>query len=150
MEMYMVWIWLGVFLLTILLEALTQDLISIWFSLGAIVALIFSAFPISWYVQVIIFAGVSLFVMILTRPFAKKLLMNATRYTNIDEYVGKRVKVIADITKFEPGVVKINDIPYQASLLEESNEPISIGEIVEIVTFKGNKVIVKKIVRESR
>lgn len=145
METYMVWVWLAVFLLTVVLEAISQDLIAIWFSLGSLIALILSAFPIDWYIQVVIFASVSVFVMVLTRPFAKRLLMNATRYTNVDEYMGKRVKVIQDITKFENGEVKINDIIYHATLLEEEEEPILANEIVEIVTFKGNKVVVKRI-----
>lgn len=143
---YMVWIWLGVFLITILLEALTQELVSVWFSLGSVIALILSAFPvIEWYYQVVVFAIVSLLLMILTRPVAKRVLQNAIRYTNVDEFVGKRVRVMKEITQFENGEVKLHDIIYHASLLEEETETISVGEIVEIVTFKGNKVVVRKI-----
>lgn len=146
MESYMVWVWLGVFLFTILIEALSQDLIAIWFSLGALVSLALSAVPsLAWYIELIVFALVSLFVMFLTRPFTKRLLLNATRYTNIDEYVGKRVSVIKEISKYENGEIKINGIIYQACLLEEEYEPIKEKEIVEIVTFKGNKVIVRKL-----
>lgn len=144
--MYMVWIWLGLFLLTILVESLTQELVAIWFSLGSLIALILSAFPaIDWYYQVMAFAIVSLFLMILTRPFVKKLLSNATRYTNVDEFIGKRVKVMKEITKYESGEVKLNDIIYHANLLEEETESIAAGDVVEIVTFKGNKVVVRKI-----
>ena len=146
MENYMVWVWLAVFLLTILIEALSQDLIAIWFSLGSLVSLALSAVPnLAWYVELIVFALVSLFVMILTRPFTKRLLMNATRYTNIDEFVGKRVNVIKGISKYENGEIKINGIVYAACLMEEEYEPIAEKEIVEIVTFKGNKVIVRRL-----
>lgn len=86
----MVWIWLGVFLFTLIIEGVSQDLIAIWFSLGALISLAFSAIPgIPWHVEVVVFAVVSLVVMIFTRPLAKRILLNATRYTNIDEYVGK-------------------------------------------------------------
>ncbi len=146
MENYMVWVWLGVFLFTILIEALSQDLIAIWFSLGSLISLVLSAVPnLAWYIELIVFALVSLFVMFLTRPFAKRLLLNATRYTNIDEYVGKRVSVIKEISKYENGEIKINGIIYQACLLEEEYDPIKANEIVEIVTFKGNKVIVRRL-----
>lgn len=145
-EYYMVWVWLGLFITTVVIEAITQDLVSVWFAFGAIIALILAAFPaIPWYVQLIVFAFVSLLLLILTRPFAKRLLFNSVRYTNIDEYVGKRVKVISDITKFENGEVRINDVIYSASLLEEETETIKADEIVEIVTFRGNKVVVRKI-----
>lgn len=146
MENYMVWVWLGVFLATILIEALSQDLIAIWFSLGSLISLVLSAVPnLAWYVELIVFALVSLFVMFLTRPLAKRLLLNATRYTNIDEFVGKRVSVLKEISKYENGEIKINGIVYQACLMEEEFNPIVSGEIVEIVTFKGNKVIVRKL-----
>lgn len=144
---YMVWVWLAIFLFTIVIEALSQDLIAIWFSLGALVSLVLSVIPgLPWYVELIVFAFVSLFVMGFTRPLAKKLLLNATRYTNIDEYIGKRVTVLKEVSKFENGEIKLNGIIYSASLLEEATESISVGEIVEIVTFKGNKVVVRKLV----
>lgn len=147
MEIYMVWVWLAVFFITLVIEASTQDLISVWFSLGSIIALILSAFDfIPWYVELIIFVVVSLVALVLTRPFVKKLTLQTTRYTNIDELVGKRVKVLKDIKEFENGEVKINGIIYYASLLDDEKDTIYAGEIVEIVTFVGNRVVVKKII----
>ncbi len=147
MENYMVWVWLGVFILTIVIESITQELVSIWFAVGALIALVLSAIPnVPWYAELIVFAGVSFLTMVLTRPFVKRLLTNATRYTNIDEFIGKRVPVMKDISKFEMGEIKLNGIIYSASLTEEDSEKISAGEIVEIVAFKGNKVVVRKIV----
>ena len=57
----------------------------------------------------------------------------------------KKVKVISPISEFKNGEVKINDIIYHASLQDNVTEEISVGEIVEIVELRGNKVIVKKI-----
>lgn len=146
MEQYMVWIWLFIFISAIIVEAISQDLVSIWFSVGALVALILSGFElIPWYVETIVFIIASLTMVICTRPLAKKLLNNAIRSTNIDEYVGKQVKVLKEISKFEDGQVKFHDIIYSACLLEEETETISEGEIVEVVTFRGNKIVVKKI-----
>lgn len=144
-QMIMVCVWLAVFVITIIIEASTQDLIAVWFSIGSVIALILSAFPIAWYIQVVIFAVVSVLITLLMRPLAKKLLFNSIRYTNIDEYVGKHVKVTTAISKFETGEVRLNDIIYHATLLEDEDEDISVGEIVEIIAFKGNKVVVKKL-----
>ncbi|MDY0100839.1 MAG: hypothetical protein RBR94_02485 [Bacilli bacterium] len=44
-EEVMVWIWLGVFVISIVIEALEPGLISIWFAGGAILALILSIIP---------------------------------------------------------------------------------------------------------
>lgn len=144
-QMIMVCVWLAIFVITIIIEASTQDLIAVWFSIGSVIALILSAFPIAWYIQVVIFAVVSVLITLLMRPLAKKLLFNSIRYTNIDEYVGKHVKVTTAISKFETGEVRLNDIIYHATLLEDEDEDISVGEIVEIIAFKGNKVVVKKL-----
>lgn len=146
MEQYMVWIWLFLFLLAIVLEAVTQDLISIWFSVGGLVSLVLSGFDfVPWYVETIVFIVVSLTAVICTRPLAKKMLNNAIRNTNIDEFVGKQVIVLKDISKFEFGEIRFNDVIYSACLLEEETETIKSGEIVEVVTFRGNKIVVKKI-----
>lgn len=146
MEQYMVWIWLFLFLLAIVLEAVTQDLISIWFSVGGLVSLVLSGFDfVPWYVETIVFIVVSLTAVICTRPLAKKMLNNAIRNTNIDEFVGKQVIVLKDISKFEFGEIRFNDVIYSACLLEEETETIKTGEIVEVVTFRGNKIVVKKI-----
>ena len=37
MQEYMIWVWLGVFVVAFIVEAITQDLVSVWFGLGAIV-----------------------------------------------------------------------------------------------------------------
>ena len=146
MEQYMVWIWLALFLLAIILEAITQDLVSIWFSVGGLVALVLSGFEfIPWYVETIVFIIVSLTAVICTRPLAKRMLGNAIRSTNTDEFIGKQVIVRKDISKFDDGEVKIHDIIYTACLMEEEKDTISKGEVVEIVTLRGNKVVVKKI-----
>ena len=53
--------------------------------------------------------------------------------------------VLKDISKLESGEVRFHDIIYSACLLEEETETIKTGEIVEVVTFRGNKIVVKKI-----
>ena len=143
-ENYMVWIWLGIFVVTIIVEAATQDLVSIWFSLGSMAALCVS-FGVPFWVEIIVFFVVSTITLIFTRPLVKKLMDRQIRKTNTDDFIGKRVKVVKEIDKFDGGEVKINGIIYTAILLEEENETIPEDAIVEIITLKGNKVVVKKI-----
>ena len=142
-EEYMVWIWLGIFVLTVVLEAVTQDLVSIWFSLGSMAALCVS-FGVPFWVEIIVFFVVSTITLIFTRPLVKKLMDRQIRKTNTDDFVGKKVKVVSDIDKFDGGEIKINGIIYTAILQEEENEAILKDSIVEIITLKGNKVVVKK------
>lgn len=143
-ESYMLWIWLGIFVLAVVLEAITQDFVSIWFSVGALVALIVCSFTPFWG-EIIVFSVVSCLALVLTRPLARKLMERSVRYTNVDEFMGKRVKVEKDITKFDAGEVKVNGVYYTAVLMEDVNEPIEQDSIVEIIALKGNKIVVKKL-----
>ena len=124
-ENYMLWIWLSVFVLAVILEAVTQDFISIWFSVGALVSLVICAWVPFW-VEIIIFSVISFLALILTRPLAKKLTERAVRYTNVDEFVGKRVKADKEITKFEAGEIKLNGVIYSAILMEDEEETIPV------------------------
>ena len=121
MEAYMVWVWLAAFVLAIIIEACTQEFVSIWFAVGSLVSLIINTLVPIW-AEVIIFAIVSFVALILTRPLVKKMTERSARYTNVDEFVGKRVKVNKAISKFIAGEVKINGIEYTAILMENSDE----------------------------
>ena len=51
----MLWIWLGVIIVTAIIELVTIDLVSIWFTLGGIGALIAYALGLNQTIQIIIF-----------------------------------------------------------------------------------------------
>ncbi len=142
---YMIWIWLAVFIICIILEAITFDLVSIWFALGSLVAMIVAAATdLAYYYQILIFALVSLMTLVLTRPFLKKLLKNQERSTNADDLIGKEVVVQDEISKFNPGSVKISGVIYQAILPENETDLVRSGEVVTIIAIKGNKIVVRK------
>ncbi|MBQ2471229.1 MAG: NfeD family protein [Acholeplasmatales bacterium] len=143
-ENYTIWIWLGVFVLTVILEASTQDFVSIWFAVGALVAIAIS-YSAPFWVELIVFVVISAMALIFTRPLVKKLMDRTVRKTNSDEFVGKRVKVEKEITKYDGGLVKLNGIVYSAILMEEEEETIPLDSIVEVVSLKGNRVVVKLI-----
>lgn len=144
MEQYMIWVWLGVVVLSFILEAITQDYVSVWFSIGGLITLCVCNF-IPWWAEIIVFVAVSVAALVGTRPFIKKVLKTTVRKTNTDDFIGKRVKAVTDITKFDAGEVKINGIIYTAILLEDEQKTIKEDSIVEIVALKGNRVVVKEI-----
>ncbi len=144
MENYMVWIWLAIFVISVVVEASTQELVSIWFALAAIITLALS-FIMPWWAEIIVFCVLSLVALIATRPLCKKMLARSVRHTNADEFIGKRIKAETDITKFDGGEVKLNGIIYTAILMESEEETISKDSLVEVISLKGNKAVVKKI-----
>ena len=141
---YMIWVWLAVFVIAIVVEALTEELVSIWFGAGALITIPIS-YAAPFWVEIVVFAVISVVALIFTRPLIKKLMDRTERKTNVDEYVGKRVKVIKSIDKFDGGEVKLNGIVYTAVLCEEDDTTIPVDTIVEIVALKGNRVVVRQI-----
>lgn len=100
------WIWLGVLILCIVIEALTLSLTTIWGAISSI-PMIFIAktsMPFQW--QILLFAIITVVLILFTRPFAIKKLKNGREKTNIDSMVGEEVLVIKAIKQFEKGEVK--------------------------------------------
>ena len=67
-----VYLWLGAVILFGIIEALTVGIVSIWFSIGALAALIASALHAAPWLQITIFLAVSAAALIITRPLIKK------------------------------------------------------------------------------
>lgn len=148
--MYMLYIWLGVVALGLLIESLNAGtLITIWFSIGAIIPLIMSFWgittPVYITVQVVIFGLVTALCLIFLRKIAKKMLFkNSQDKTNLDLHIGKKYTIS---NKYENTTyIKFNGIEYSA-ILENDDEvnDLQLGDKVEIIRFEGNKAIVKKI-----
>ncbi|MBO8413922.1 MAG: NfeD family protein [Firmicutes bacterium] len=145
MEQYMIYIWLGVLILSIIVEAATTSLVSIWFAGGALIAMILSIPSIiPFWVEIIAFVVVSIVLMICFRSLSLKLLKRSTTRSNIDEIIGSKGVIIKKVTPIERGEVKINDIVWTAMSYQE-NETIEVDTIVEVCALKGNKLYVKPI-----
>ena len=71
---FLPWLWIIILVVTILLELMTSDLICIWFSVGALAALIMEAFNAKFYAEIIIFLVVSLALIFTVGKYARKLL----------------------------------------------------------------------------
>ena len=57
---YMWIIWLAVFLLALVIEGISSEIVSIWFALGALIALLASLIPgVEWWIQLILFVVIS-------------------------------------------------------------------------------------------
>ena len=145
--MYMVYVWLAIIAAGLILEAIEAGtLVTIWFSVGAVIPLILSLFGITelWYIilQLIIFGIVTILCLIFLRKIAKKTLFkNVKEKTNLDALIGKKFKVIS--ADNDVCYIKINGIEYRAIAEDEAN--LEVEDLVEVIKLEGNKVIVKKV-----
>ena len=93
----MLWIWLVITILTAIVELITTDLVSIWFTLGGFAAMIACLCQASELIQIIIFIAVSLICMISIRPLTKKYLRTNIVSTNYDRVIGQHGLVLEKI-----------------------------------------------------
>lgn len=145
MEQYLWIIWLVIFVSMLVVESLGPTLVSIWFALGALIALIISFIPgVAWWIELIVFVVVSATALLALRPVFKHLLKRNIFKSNVDSMQGKRGYVSEDITYLVPGAVKLGDVKWSA-VPQDKNTVYSKGEVVEVVAVNGNKLIVKKV-----
>lgn len=143
--MYMQYLWLAVIILCVIVEFIDAGtLVSIWFSVGAVIPCFMGFYQTTnpWYIssQFIIFGIISTVCLVFLRKIAKKLLFkNSKETTNLDALVGKNVKVLS--CEENGYTIKLNGIVYSA--ITENEKDLNVGDVVEIVKFSGNKVIVK-------
>lgn len=147
----MFWVWLGILVGSAIIELATMEVVSIWFTVGSIIPFILAGClgNYLWELQVALFIVLSALCIIFLRRLTKKfLLKNANEKTNLDAVIGKKVRLLEN-TDFETlGAVKLNDVVWTA--VSENGEEIKKGQIVEIVSVKGNKLIVKLAEKEKR
>ncbi len=143
-----IWIWLGVVAASLIIEFMTMELISVWFLVGGILALILAALKVPVEVQISVFVVTSLvFLLVLRKPLLKKII-KPTQKTNTDALIGESFDLLSDIKFDLPGTIKINGVIWSA--VAEDGQEIEKGTIVDIVSIKGNKILVAKSKKEKK
>ncbi len=140
----MFWVWLAIIVVSAVIEFITCDLTSIWFTAGAVIPFILSAIGgIHWAIQLSLFVVLTCAFILVLRPLAKKyLLRNANLKTNADALIGKQCKMLEGCDFDGMGSVKVGDVVWSAT--SEDKSEIAKDEIVTVVKIDGNKLIVKK------
>lgn len=144
----MKFIWLGVAIIFGILEALTVGLLLIWFSFGAIAALIVSGFTDNLMIQIAVFGVVSVTLLVLVTKGIIKIDRKDQAYnmTNMDALIGKSGVCKVKIEKFTPGIVVTGGEQWSAKTSDGSE--VEEGSEVKIVAVEGVKLVVKKLVNQ--
>jgi len=136
----MVWIWLGVFVVTLVVELSTPQFISLWFAASALVCLGLAFIEgLPWWGQVIIFVVLSTVLLIFLRPVCNKYLLHRHMATNTDSLIGRDVRMITEANFDQLGQAKVGDVVW--SIKSKDDTPLLVGDIVTIVAIDGNKLI---------
>lgn len=135
------WIfWLMLVIVLSIIEIATVNLLTIWFVISGIVALILSFFIKDTAIVSTIFAVLGIILLFTTRPIFYKLLKPKNEKTNFDRIIGKVGIVTEEIKRNQIGEVKVDGKKWSAI----SNKKIEVGKEVIIEAIEGVKLVVKE------
>lgn len=137
-------IWLIVFVACIAIEIITMGLTTIWFAGGSLIAAVASAVGAPLWLQLILFFGVSLVLLYLTRPIAVKYFNKDRIKTNAESLVGQQAIVISEINNLQGiGQVTVGGKEWSARNVEEE-KILPVGSVVIVRAISGVKLMVEE------
>ncbi len=137
-------IWLGLFIILIIIELFTVGLTTIWFAGGALVALIANALGAGLIVQIVLFLAVSCVLLIFTRPWAAKYLNRKCIRTNYESEIGKVIRIKEKVDNLEQTGTSVVDGQEWSVRSINDSETLEAGSLAKVVDISGVKLIVEK------
>lgn len=134
-------VWFALLILFVIAEAVTVGMVSAWFAVGSLAALIATFCGGKAWLQAVLFFVVSAVALAAFRPLAKKHFNLKRTRTNVDAMIGKICLVTADVDNVNSaGQVKLGDIDWSAR--SSDGAVIPAGTQVRIDRLEGVKVYV--------
>jgi len=143
----MITVWAVAIVVFLILEAVTVGIVSIWFALGSICALIAALLGAPTWLQILWFVVISALTLVLTRPIVKKYVNGKKQPTNADRVIGCPAVVTEEIDNLQGrGSVRIDGKEWTARSADDSI--IAFDSVVKVIRIEGVKLIVLPIVKE--
>ena len=134
-------IWLILLILFLIMEANTVSLVSAWFAVGALAALIASLFGSTPAVQTVLFLVISTACLACLLPLVRKFIQPKIVPTNTDALLNSQGYVTEDIDNLAAhGQVKLGAMEWTAR--STSSEVIPKGTLVTVDKIEGVKAFV--------
>jgi membrane protein implicated in regulation of membrane protease activity len=134
-------IWLVVLIVSLYIEIVTTELVSIWFSIGSLLSAILAALRVSFSIQLVIFGVVSFVSLLLAKTTFKKMNTKVQPQKITLSLIGKQIVVDQGASSLKSGKAIIDGVSWD--ILAKDQE-VSKDDVVSIVAVYGNKLIVKK------
>lgn len=138
-------VWLILIILFIVGELATVGLTSIWFAVGALVALISAFFGAPFGLQIVLFIAVSLIALAATRPLANKFINRKVQSTNAQSLIGQEIRIKKQVSNIDQTGMAV--VQGQEWTVRSADDDVIIaqGELARIKSISGVKLIVEKI-----
>lgn len=136
-------VWLVLMIILLVVEGVVPGLVSIWFALGSLAALLSAIVGAPLWLQVLWFLLISIVSLILTRPLAKKYVNSRITPTNADMLIGQECVVTEAIDNVMGlGAVTVGGKVWTART-ESPDIKADVGQTMTVVRIEGVKLIVK-------
>lgn len=137
-------LWSIILVSAIIVEFITPNLNTLWFAIGAALALILQLIGVTNVpFQFAVFLVTSVGLIFAMPRISKKYIIKKDQPSNITEAIGKEVIVLKGADKNTNGEGKYNSVIW--TLTTEGNEEVKAKDVVVITGVKGNKLVVKKV-----
>lgn len=146
MEAY---IWLGIAIVSLIIEVATSGLATIWFVPSALISMVLAFMNIPVAVQIAVFIVLSVLMIILFYRKLKENIEKKSEKTNIDALIGKEAVAEEDISFRSMGRVKVGGMSWSA-YIEKDSETINKGDFVKILSIDGVKLRIEKVKTEEK
>lgn len=138
------WIWVAAIVIAIVVELLTDQLVSIWFVPAGIVATVLDFCNVGVIWQTLVFFVVAAIGVILAKTVFFKGRMSGSTKTNIDAIIGERCIVTERIDNYAGcGQARVNGQIWSARGAYD-DDVFEVGEALRVVAIEGVKLICKK------
>lgn len=142
-------IWLGLFILLLVIEIITVGLTTIWFAAGALAALAANVMGADLIIQIIIFLAVSVVLLIFTRPWAEKHLNRKRVRTNYEREIGKVIRITEKVDNLNQTGKSVVDGQEWTVRSKNDSEIFEAGALARVAAVSGVKLIVEKCEEET-
>ena len=138
------WIWIAIIVAALIIEVLTDQLISIWFVPGAVIATILDFCDVALLWQILTVLILAAAGIVFAKTYLAKKLRSGIVKTNIEAIIGERCVVTEKVDNYVGcGQVKVKGQIWSARGVGD-DDVFEVGEILHVVAIEGVKVICKK------
>lgn len=135
--------WIALAVVFAIIEAVTAQIVTLWFAVGSVGAIIANVLGASSTIQLIVFVVLSLLTLAIARPYFKKIIKTKIQPTNSDMSIGQEAVVTEEVNNLlGKGQAKIRGVVWTARSAD--NSIIPKDSIVIVKAIEGVKLIVEK------
>lgn len=142
-------IWLGIFIVLIIIELFTVGLTTIWFALGSLAALLVNVLGGGLALQIIVFLIVSIVLLVITRPWALKYVNKKRIRTNYESELGKIILITERVDNMKQTGKSIVNGQEWTVRSKDNRDILETGDKAKVVDVSGVKLIVEKYKEDS-